>query len=132
MEFPVTYEKIGYTGKSVISRRNILLKKCIAFIVLVVLVLVAVKVAHHYFYILDSYYYSGEFHVNFIKNNLGSGNIELVTDYFASIKTIPKIFLFLLFAYLIKNFWLLFSKPILFNSTNFRGFTRYSCSTYPP
>jgi hypothetical protein len=113
MQFPMAYDKTAQTGEYDISRKKIMLKKIIAFFVVSVLILASVMVVRHYFYILDSYYYSAEFHVNFMNNNLKSANIELVTDYFKSLKTIPKIFPFLLFAYLIKNFWLFFSKPIL-------------------
>lgn len=109
----MTYDTTKQTAEYEISRKKIVLKKIAALVFLALLGLVSAMVVRHYFYVLDSYYYSAEFHVNFMKNNLGSGNIELITDYFKSLKTMPKIFPFLLFAYLIKNFWLFFSKPIL-------------------
>jgi len=109
----MAYDKTGATGRYEISRRKILFKKTIAFVVFAFLILVSIMVVRHYFYILDSYYYSAEFHVNFIMNNLRSANIALFIDYFSSLKTTPKIFPMLLFAYFIQNFWVLFSKPIL-------------------
>lgn len=108
----MTYDKIGHADNNFISRKKILFRKGIALILFAVLIVISIIVVRHYFYILDSYYYSAEFHINFMKNNLGNRNTELLTDYFKSLKTMPKMFTFLLFAYLIKNFWLLFSKPI--------------------
>ncbi len=39
--------------------------------------------------------------------------MQFPKDYFKSFKSVPKIFPMLLFTYLIQNFWVLFSKPIL-------------------
>jgi hypothetical protein len=99
------------------QEKKIFLKKVTALAVLAILILVSIMVVRHYFYVLDSYYYSAEFHVNFMKNNLRIANIELFTDYFESLETITKIFPMLLFSYLIQNFWVLFSKPILVSVT---------------
>lgn len=73
----------------------------------------ATLIVRHYFYMLDSYYYTAEFHVLFMKNNLGKENLELFTDYFKSMKTVGKVFPALFTSYLIQNYRIPFSKPIL-------------------
>jgi len=113
MQFLMTYDKTVSNSTFEISRKKVLIKKTIALAVLAVVILVSIVVVRHYFYLLDSYYYSAEFHVNFLKNNLRNANIELFADYFKSLQTIPKIFSMILLAYFIQNFWILFSKPIL-------------------
>lgn len=113
MQIRMTYNKTGRTGEYEISRKRIVLKKIVALAVLAVLALVSVKVFSHYSYLLDSYYYSAEFHVNFMKNNLRSANTELLVDYFKSLETIPKILPLLLFAHIVQNFWVVFSDPVL-------------------
>jgi hypothetical protein len=67
----------------------------------------------HYFYILDAYYYTAEFHVLFMLNNLKKANMGAFLEYFNSIGSplaaVPSLFL----AHLVQNVWALFTKPIL-------------------
>lgn len=113
MPFPMTYGRTQLSSTFVTSRRKVLLKKTLALVVLALLIFVVFMMIRHYFYILDSYYYSAEFHVNFLKNSLRNANIELLSDYFKSLRTIPGIFPMLLLGYIIQNFWIFFSKPVL-------------------
>jgi hypothetical protein len=94
-------------------RKSVIYKKCIALILVVFLVIVAILVVRHFFYILDSYYYTAEFHVMFMKHNLRTGNVELFMDYFKSLKNVTSVFPMLLGSYLVQDYWLPFSKPIL-------------------
>jgi hypothetical protein len=95
------------------KRDPIIIKKIIALSFLIVIALIASFIVRHYFYMLDSYYYTAEFHLLFMKNNLGKENLELFTDYFKSMKTVEKVFPALLTSYLIQNYRVPFSKPIL-------------------
>jgi hypothetical protein len=99
-----------------LERNTIIIKKIIALSILIVIAVVATFIVRHYFYMLDSYYYTAEFHVLFMKNNLGKGNLELFTEYFKSMKKVEKVFPALLASYLIQNYRVPFSKPILVTS----------------
>lgn len=80
---------------------------------LIVIAFMATLIGRHYFYMLDSYYYTAEFHLLFMKNNLGKGNLELFTEYFKSMKNMEKVLPALFTSYLIQNYRVPFSKPIL-------------------
>jgi hypothetical protein len=94
-------------------RKPVIYKKCIALALVILLALTAVLFIRHYFYILDSYYYTAEFHVMFMKHNLRTGNVELFTEYFKSLKNITSVFPLLLGSYLVQDYWLPFSRPVL-------------------
>jgi hypothetical protein len=94
-------------------RKPVFYKKCIALALVVLFVFIAVLAVRHYFYILDSYYYTAEFHVMFMKHNLRTGNVELFADYFKSLKDMTSVFPMLVGSYLVQDYWLPFSKPIL-------------------
>jgi hypothetical protein len=98
---------------NIAQRKPVIYKKCIALAIVVILVFIAVLVVRHYFYILDSYYYTAEFHVMFMKHNLRTGNVELFADYFKSLKNITSVFPMLLCSYLVQDYWLPFSRPVL-------------------
>jgi len=95
------------------TRKSVILKKIIVLFVISVFAIAAVLAVRHYFYILDSYYYTAEFHVLFMQNNLKNANTELYAEYFLSMKTLGKVFPMLLLSYLVQNYCLLFTKPIL-------------------
>ncbi len=94
-------------------RKPVIYKKCIALALVILFAFIAVLVVRHYFYILDSYYYTAEFHVMFMKHNLRTGNVDLFADYFKSLKTVTSVFPMLLGSYLVQDYWLPFSRPIL-------------------
>lgn len=48
---------------------------------LLALAAVAFAIVYRYFYILDAYIYTGEFHLLFITNNLTAGKVELFNEY---------------------------------------------------
>jgi hypothetical protein len=94
-------------------KKSVIYKKGAAIIIFIFFALIATLIVRHYFYVLDSYYYTAEFHFLFMKNNLKAGNIELFTDYFKSLNTVIKAFPMLLGSCLVQNYLLPFSKPIL-------------------
>jgi hypothetical protein len=94
-------------------RKPLFYKKCIALALVILFAFIAVLVVRHYFYILDSYYYTAEFHVMFMKHNLRTGNVELFADYFKSLQNMTSVFPVLLGSYLVQDYWLPFSRPIL-------------------
>jgi hypothetical protein len=98
---------------NIAQRKPVIYKKCIALAIVVILVFISLLVVRHFFYILDSYYYTAEFHVMFMKHNLRTGNVELFADYFKSLKNITSVFPMLLGSYLVQDYWLPFSRPIL-------------------
>lgn len=69
--------------------------------------------AQKYFWAINAYVYTAEFHVLFLLKNLQTANLELFTEYFkpmgASLTTLG----LLLLANLFQGFWLPLSKPIL-------------------
>jgi uncharacterized membrane protein YdjX (TVP38/TMEM64 family)/Fe-S oxidoreductase len=85
------------------------------FILLGVAILVALVVTliRHYFYILDAYYYTAEFHVLFMINNIKSANLDLLMEYFGAIRSMPGLIAAQLLAYGVHILWLPFSKPVL-------------------
>ena len=78
-----------------------------------ILVALVVTVIRHYFYILDAYYYTAEFHILFMINNIKSANLELLTEYFSAIRSIPGLVTALFLAHGVNTIWLPFSKPVL-------------------
>ena len=65
----------AYDFKKSLSRKGFILAGIGTLTVITVLVI------NHYFYILDAYIYTGEFHLMFITNNLKATKIELFSEY---------------------------------------------------
>ena len=65
----------AYDFKKSFSRKGLILAS------IGTLSLITVLVINHYFYILDAYVYTGEFHLMFITNNLKATKIELFSEY---------------------------------------------------
>jgi hypothetical protein len=107
---------MGHSVSSIAATKSLVFKKGITLAIVIILAFMATLTVRHYFYVLDSYYYTAEFHVLFMKNNLKAGNVELFTDYFKSLDTVIKAFPMLLGSYLVQNYLLPFSKPILVTS----------------
>jgi hypothetical protein len=102
------------------SATKVVLKRKIAALSLVAVLAFAVfLIVRHYFYLLDSYYYTAEFHMMFIENNLKKADAGLFTDYFRSMQSMAKVFPMLLLSYLVQSLWLPFTKHVLFSSTTF-------------
>ncbi|MGB9716733.1 MAG: hypothetical protein ACPL1G_10075 [Thermodesulfovibrionales bacterium] len=99
-----------------LKENTIIKRKIIVIGIVFIFALITFFIVRHYFYLLDSYYYTAEFHLLFIKNNLRKGNLELFSEYFSSMKVTEKVFPALLTSYLIQNYWVPFSKPILLES----------------
>ena len=95
------------------QKKPVFYRKCIALGAVILFAFISVLVVRHYFYILDSYYYTAEFHVMFMKHNLRTGNVDLFADYFRSLKNVTSVFPMLVGSYLVQDYWLPFSKPIL-------------------
>ena len=97
--------------------RSVLYRKIMALAFLLLFAAGAFIVVRHYFYILDSYYYTSEFHYLFITNNLKEGNLEKFVDYFSSMKTGRQAGAMVFLSHLTQNVMLPFSKQILFGAT---------------
>ena len=93
--------------------RRTLKRKGLTLLVISILTALVVAVIRHYFYILDAYYYTAEFHVLFMINNIKSANLELLTEYLGAIRSIPGFISALFLAYGVNTIWLPFSKPVL-------------------
>jgi hypothetical protein len=95
------------------DRKTILKWKGIVLGLTLLLVAALLWAVGHYFYILDAYYYTAEFHVLFMVNNLKNANLKVFLEYFHSIGSPfaggPWLFL----AHGIQNVWAPFTKPIL-------------------
>ncbi len=113
MEIFMAQDKTIQNSGNTFPENALFRKKALALFIIAFLLFISFLIVRHYFYILDSYYYSAEFHTNFMLHNLRDANLELVTEYFKSLATAPKILPMLLYACLIQNGWVLFSKPIL-------------------
>jgi hypothetical protein len=96
-----------------LDRKSILKRKGIALVLAFLIAAAIVFTVLHFFYILDSYYYTVEFHVLFMSNNLSQANTARFVEYFSSIgspfRAAPSLFL----AHLVQNTWRIFTKPIL-------------------
>lgn len=102
------------------STTKVVLKRKIAALSLVaVLALLVFLIVRHYFYLFDSYYYTAEFHMLFIQNNLKKADVGLFADYFRSMQSMEKVFPMLLLSYLVQSLWLPFTRHILFSSAAF-------------
>lgn len=90
-----------------------LVKKTIISGVIFVVACIITGVVHHYFYYLDAYLYTYEFYWLFNIKNIEAANTALFIEYFKpmgiSTEALPQILL----SYLIQNYYLPFSKPIL-------------------
>jgi hypothetical protein len=95
------------------DKKSVLKWKALALGLALLFVAALVWTVRHYFYILDAYYYTAEFHVLLMVNNLKKANVGVLVEYFHSIGSplaaAPSLFL----AHLVQNAWALFSKPIL-------------------
>jgi hypothetical protein len=95
------------------DKNSVLKWKGMALGLALLFVAACVWTVRHYFYILDAYYYTAEFHVLFMLNNLKKANMGVFIEYFNSLGSplaaAPSLFL----AHLVQNVWALFSKPIL-------------------
>ena len=78
--------------------KKTLKNKLLVLLLACVVLFLAVAVVYHYFYILDAYYYTGEFHVLFMVNNIRAANVELLEEYFSSIRSPVAVFPPLVFA----------------------------------
>ncbi|MCB2183280.1 MAG: hypothetical protein KQH63_14700 [Desulfobulbaceae bacterium] len=96
--------------------------KAAILLLLACLLFIVIFLVKRYFYILDAYVYTWEFHLLFAVNNLKKANLELYTEYLQSLGALGSLpFLFL--AHSIQNVYLPFSKHILFAaSTQAFGF----------
>jgi hypothetical protein len=70
------------SGIAVYNLKKSLIVKALIIAAIVLFALMIVYVIRRYFYILDAYVYTGEFHLLFIKNNLHAAKLEHVTEYF--------------------------------------------------
>jgi uncharacterized membrane protein YdjX (TVP38/TMEM64 family) len=95
------------------SLGQILRRKFFALLTISALFALVVLMIRHYFYILDAYYYTAEFHVLFMINNIKGANLALLTEYFHAIRSVPAFFSALLLAYGVHLIWLPLSKPVL-------------------
>jgi len=93
--------------------KKTLRNKLLALALACVLIAFAVAVVRYYFYILDAYYYTAEFHVLFMKNNIGAAKIDLLKEYFSSFSSPVAAFPSLLLAHMVQGFLLPLSKPVL-------------------
>jgi hypothetical protein len=96
---------------------GVLKRKIVALLLVAVLSLAGFLIVRHYFYILDSYYYTAEFHMMFIQNNLKKADAGLFADYFRSMQSMGKVFPMLVLSYLVQSLWLPFTRHILFSSS---------------
>lgn len=69
---------------TVYNLKKSLIVKAVIIAAIVFFALTVVYVIRRYFYILDAYVYTGEFHLLFIKNNLHAAKLEHVIEYFKS------------------------------------------------
>ena len=69
-------------------------------------------VVQYFMYLLDSYLYSAEFHQMFLENNLKSGNIGLMADYFRELGPLRG-FPNLLLAHTIQDVFIPFGQPVV-------------------
>jgi hypothetical protein len=95
------------------DRKTILKWKGIVLGLTLLLVAALLWTIRHYFYILDAYYYTAEFHVLFMVNNLNNANLRVFVEYFSSIGSPFAAVPWLSLAHLMQNVWALFTKPIL-------------------
>jgi hypothetical protein len=95
------------------KRKNPLKTKMIILAVLAVFATSGFFLIRHYFYMIDSFFYTAEFHYLFMQNNLKSGNLALFVDYFNSLGKVPSIFSLLLVGYFIQAFIVPLSGPVL-------------------
>ncbi len=73
----------------------------------------AVFLGNKYFWAINAYVYTAEFHLLFLLKNLQTANLELLTEYFGSMGPSVMSLALLLFANLLQGFWLPLSKPVL-------------------
>lgn len=104
--------------KSIIHFESVILlrKKAMILAGIIVLISMGYLTVQHFFYFLNSYIYTAEFHWLFMVNNLKAGNIPLMTEYFKTlgpIACIPN----LLLAHGVNTFFALLSWPALAEST---------------
>ena len=69
-------------GTAIYNFKKSLIVKAVIIVAIVFFALTVVYVIRRYFYILDAYVYTGEFHLLFIKNNLHAAKLEHVAEYF--------------------------------------------------
>jgi hypothetical protein len=118
---------INDEGKNYSTKKTII-KKLIIISTVISIFLISVLVIKIYFYVFNSYYYTAEFHLNFLNNHIKDADKILLTDYFKSLKTITNTFPLLSLAYIIQNTYLFKSKPVLFSALKdafgpLKGFT---------
>jgi len=94
------------------ERKKILKKKLYILIGLAALGCIGYFAVIHYMYVLDSYLYGLEFHVMFFKNNIRSGNVMLLSEYFRTLGPVAG-FPNLLLAEFINHYILLYAAPSL-------------------
>lgn len=92
----------GQTGFAPDDFRKSLLHKGMILAGLLTLAALVFFLIRQYFYILDAYVYTGEFHLMFITNNLTAGKVELFSEY-------------------LKPMSFLFALPICLTSTCYSG-----------
>ncbi|HMK60463.1 MAG TPA: hypothetical protein VK452_04870 [Dissulfurispiraceae bacterium] len=90
-----------------------LLIKAIVLISILAVAMIGAALVQHYFYILDSYLYTAEFHYLFIMHNLKDHNIDLFTEYFRPMDIKTRAFPMVLAAHMLQQFCLPFSGQIL-------------------
>ncbi len=66
-----------------------------------------------YFWAINSYIYTAEFHLMFLLNNLMAGDLEMFTEYFRPMGASPMALFLLLLGHLFQGFWFPLSKPVL-------------------
>ena len=104
---------IAHRLVSRMKRKNLFKTKMIILAVLAVFATSGFFLIRHYFYMIDSFFYTAEFHYLFMLNNLKNSNLGLFVDYFSSLGNIPSIFLMLFFGYFIQAFIVPLSGPVL-------------------
>jgi len=95
------------------KQKSLLKAKLIILAVFIVFTLSGFFLVRHYFYMLDSYAYTAEFHYLFMLNNLKNSDLGLFVDYFKSLGNVTSVFYMLLFGSFIQAFIAPFTSPVL-------------------
>lgn len=99
--------------KTALTQGNNVVKKGIILAIIAAIALGGYRLVMYYWYVLDSYFYIGEFYILFASHNLKSANLDIFKECLACMNPMSSGFLMVLYSHFVQNFWLPFTKQIL-------------------